>query len=157
VPEAITGRVQGVATLIFSLLLLLAAIALIFAAIAKLLLMIGLLAAIPFGTFVYFAIYASFPKGAMLALLSTIMLFKIGVVVALILGQQRFLQNKALVLLILTSFVANVVVSFLLSLVPRFLNSITDALAGIVIGIIGAIWLVVLLIGSIPAILKAIA
>jgi hypothetical protein len=157
VPESVTGRAQGCVTLIFSLLLLLAAIAMILAAIAKLFLMIGLLLAVPFGTIAYFAIYASFPKGAMLALLSGIMMLKIGAVVALVIGQQRFLQNKALVLLILSSFVASVIVSFLLGFVPGFLASITDALAAIIVGIIGAIWMLVLLIGSIPAIVKAVA
>lgn len=157
VPESVTGRAQGCVTLIFSILLLLAAIAMIFAAIAKLFLMIGLLLSVPFGTIAYFAIYGSFPKDAMMALLSAIILLKIGAVVALVLGQQRFLQNKALVLLILTSLAANVIVSFLLGFAPGFLASITDALAAIIVGILGAIWLLVLLIGSIPAIVKAVA
>jgi hypothetical protein len=157
VPESITGRIQGIATLIFSLLLLLAAISLILAAIAKLTLMLGLLLSPPFGTAAYFAIFASFPKTAMLTLLSTIMLLKIGMAVGLVLAQQRFLQNKMLVFLILSSLVANVIVSFLLGFVPRFLTSITDAVAAIIVGIIAAIWLLVLIIFAIPAILKAVS
>jgi hypothetical protein len=157
VPESITGRIQGIATLIFGLLLLLLGISLIFAAIAKLTLMLGLLLSPPFGTAAYFAIFASFPKTAMLALLSTIMLLKIGMVVALVVAQQRFLQNKMLVFLILSSLVANVIVSFLLGFVPRFLTSITDAVAAIIVGIIAAIWLLILIILAIPAILKAVS
>jgi hypothetical protein len=157
VPESITGRVQGIVTLVFSILLLLAVIVMIIGALAQLLLMVSLLLAVPFGTIAYFAIYASFPRSAMLGLLSGIMLLKIAAVATLLIGQQRFLQNKALVLLILTSFAAGLIVSFLLGFVPGFLASITDALAAIVIGIIAAIWLLVLLISSIPAIIKAVA
>ena len=157
VPESITGRIQGIATLIFALLLLLAAISMIFAALAKLTLMLGLLLSPPFGTIAYFAIFASFPKTAMLALLSTIMLLKIGMAVGLVLAQQRFLQNKMLVFLMLTSFVANVIVSFLLGFVPGFLTSITDAVAAIIVGIIAVIWLLILIILAIPAILKAVS
>jgi hypothetical protein len=155
VPESITGRIQGIATLIFALLLLLLAISMILAAIAKLTLMLGLLLSSPFGTIAYFAIYAFFPKGAMLGLLSTVMLFKIGMAVALVLAQQRFLQNKMLVFLILSSLVANVIVSFLLGFLPGFLTSITDAVAAIIVGIIAVIWHLLLIIFAIPAILKS--
>ena len=156
VPERVTGRIQGIATLIFALLLLLLAISMIFAALAKLTLMLGLFLAVPFGTIAYFAIFAFFPKGAMLALLSTVMLFKLGMAVALVLAQQRFLENKMLIFLILSSWVANVIVSFLLGFVPSFLTSITDAVAAIIVGIIAVIWLLILIILAIPAILKAV-
>jgi hypothetical protein len=157
VRESIIGRIQGIATFIFSLILLIAVIVVIFAALGKLLLMVGLLLSVPFGTIAYFAIYASFPRAPMLAMLSTIMLFKVGFIVLLLMAQQRFLQNRALMLLVVTSFVCNVIVSLLLGIVPGFLASITDALAAIIVGIIGAIWLLFLLIGSIPAIIKAVA
>jgi hypothetical protein len=157
VPERITGRIQGIATLIFGLLLLLLGISMILAAIAKLMLMLALLLSPPFGTAIYFGVFADFPKGEMLGLLSTVMLLKIGMAVALVLAQQRFLENKWLVVLILTSLVANLIVSFLLGFVPGFLTSITDALAAIIVGIIAAIWLLVLIILAIPAILKAVS
>lgn len=156
VPQSITGRLQGIITLIFSVVLLAAAAANIIGALAKVLLMVSLLLSVPFGTIIYLVVYGSFPKGAMLALLGAIMLFKIGAVVALVMGQQRFLQNKALVLLILTSFAASAIVSFLLGFAPGFLTSITDALAAMVASIIAVIWLIVLLISSLPAIRKAI-
>ena len=104
-----------------------------------------------------FGVFDDFPKGEMLGLLSTVMLLKIGMAVALVLAQQRFLENKWLVVLILTSLVANLIVSFLLGFVPGFLTSITDALAAIIVGIIAAIWLLVLIILAIPAILKAVS
>lgn len=156
IPDSIHGRIQGVITLIFAILLILASIALIFVALGKLLLMVGLLLSVPFGTIAYFAAFASFDRGAAAAVLSGIMLFKIGFIAFLLLAQQRFLQNKGLVLIILTSLLGNLIVSFLHGLVPGFLVSITDALAAIILGIIAVIWLIVLLIGAIPAIIKAI-
>lgn len=155
VPERIQGRLQGIATLVVSLLVLLAAIALILRAFGELLLMLGLLLAVPFGTLTYLAVYGSFATGAAAAVLSMSTLLKLGFAVVLVLAHQRFLQNKGLVLLILTSLVANLVVSFLHALVPRFLVSITDAVGAIIGGILAAIWAVVLLIGAVVAVIKA--
>lgn len=157
ITDAVQGRIQGVVTLIFSLLLLLAAIGLIILAVAKLLIMVGMLLAVPFGTIAYFAIFAAFPRGAAATVLSTVMMLKIVFAVCLVLAQQRFLQIKSLVLLIVTSLLANVIISFLHGFVPGFLVSITDALAAIIVGILAALWLLFLLIGSIPAIIKALS
>lgn len=155
--HALHGRIQGIITLIFALLLLIAAIMLIFTALAKLLVMVGLFLSAPFGTIAYFAIYAFFPRAGAAAVLSGVMLFKVIAIVCVLLAQQRFLQNKGLVLLILASLLGNLVVGLLHGLVPTFLVSITDALAAIVVGVIAAILLLILLIASIPAIFKAIA
>jgi hypothetical protein len=156
ITDAVQGRIQGIVTLIVAILILLAAIAVILVALGKLLLMVGLFLAVPFGTIAYFAIYAAFPKGAAAGVLGGLMLLKLGVAITLVLAQQRFLQMKSLVFLILTTLLANVIVGFLHGLVPGFLVSITDAVAAIVVGIIAVIWSLVLLIGSIPAVVKAI-
>ena len=153
-PERLQGRVQGIATLIFSLVLITVAILLIFVAIGSLILMISLLLAVPFGTIVYLIIYAGFNRSGADIMLSLLMLLKFGFAISLFLAQQRFLQSKGLVLLILTSRLCNVIVSFLLGLVPGFLVSITDAIAAIIVGIIAIIWAIVLLIGSIVSIVK---
>ncbi|MDZ7800559.1 MAG: hypothetical protein U5K81_07175 [Trueperaceae bacterium] len=63
VPERVHGRVQGVVTLLASLLMLLGAIVMILTALGLLILMVMLLAAAPFGTAVYFARYAELPHG----------------------------------------------------------------------------------------------
>jgi hypothetical protein len=81
---------------------------------------------------------------------------KVAVVILLFLAQQRFVTVKGLVLLMLTSLLANIVVSFLHGLVPLFLVSILDAIAAIIVGVLAAIWALIKLIGSIPAILKGI-
>ena len=156
VPESIHGRVQGVVSLVVSLLVLLASIAAIFMALAKLIVMVSLTLAVPFGTIAYFAIYGFFPKGPAAATLSLLMTLKLAFAVCLVLAHQRFLQNKGLVLIVLTSLLANLIVGFLHGFFPVFLVSITDAVAAIINGVLAAIWAIVFLISSIVSILKAI-
>jgi hypothetical protein len=155
IPKSLSGRVQGCATGVVSLLVLIAAIGLIFTAIALLILMVGLLLAPIFGTIAYFILFGFFDRTAASVTLGLTMLLKIGFAVCLVLAQQRFLQNRGLVLIIATSLVASVIVSFLQGLVPIFLVSITDDVAAIIVGILAAIWAIVFLVGAIPAILKA--
>src|SRR5581483_1704773 len=155
VPERVQGRVQGIATLIVSLLVLLASIAMIFVAIGLLMLMVSLFLAIPFGTLVYLGMFGDFSLGAARATLAFLMTLKLAFGIFLLLAHQRFLENKGLVLIIFTSLLANVVVSFLQGLVPTLLVSITDAVAAIVVGILAAIWALIFLIGSIPSVIKA--
>jgi len=155
IPERVHGRVQGIVTLIFSLLLLLGTIVLIIVAIALLVTMVSLLLAVPFGTIAYMAIFADFSVGAARATLGALMTLKLVFAVSLVLAQQRFLENKGLVLIILTSLLATVIVSFLHALVPGFLVSITDDIGAIIVGILAAIWALVFLVGSIPAVIKA--
>ncbi|MBN9389026.1 MAG: hypothetical protein J0I20_13450 [Chloroflexi bacterium] len=156
IPERIQGRGQGCLTFIFGLLLILGAIILIFIALALVLLMVSLLLAVPFGTIAYLALFGSFDKGGAAAVLSLIMAIKLGFVVCLFLAQQKFLQNKGLVLLVLTSLLANIILSFLHGLVPSFLVSITDGIGALLMGILAVIWALVLLIGSLFGIVKAI-
>jgi hypothetical protein len=155
-PERLLGRVQGIATLIFSLSLIGISLIQIFTALALLILMISLLLAFPFGTIIYLIIYGSFNRAGADIVLSLIMLLQLGFAVSLFLAQERFLQSKGLVLLVLTTLVATVIASFLLGIVPEFLVSITDAIAAIIVGIIAVIWGIILLIGSIVSIVKVI-
>ena len=83
------------------------------------------------------------------------MTLKLGFVICLVLAQQRFIQNRGLVLLIITSFLASIITSFLQGLVPFFLVSITDGIAAIVVVVLALIWAVVFLIGSLISIIKA--
>ena len=153
--DQVQGRIQGCATLILAILLILASIAMIIAAIIFLLLMVALLLAIPFGTLVYLAIYGFFDGSGASKVLSLLMFLKIVFAICLVLAQQRFLQNRGLVLIVISSLVANVVVSFLQGFVPGILVSITDDIAGIIVAACGCIWWILALIGAIPAILKA--
>jgi hypothetical protein len=153
VKPSILGRVQGIATLIFSILVILAGITLIFAALALLLLMVGLLLAFPFGTLAYLALYGSFDTGGARTVLSLLMTLKLGFAIFLLIGHQRFLQNTGLVLIVITSLLGNIIITFLHGFPPGFLVSITDAIAAIIVAILAVLWAIFLLIGSIPAII----
>lgn len=155
VRRSVHGRIQGVATFVFSLLILIGSIVLIMAALVATITRISLFIAVPFGTLIYLAVYGFFNRGAGLALLGALMSMKVAFAWCLIAAQQRFLQMKGLVFLFVTSVVAQVVVAVLYSIVPPFLVSITDAIAGIVVGIIAVIWSLILLIGSIGPIIRA--
>jgi hypothetical protein len=155
VPERIHGRIQGVITLVASIVLILVSLVLLVIAIVLLITMITLLFAFPFGTIAYLVIWGFFPRGDAAIVLSLLMFLKVVFAVMLVLAQPRFLQNKGLVALIITSLLANVVLSFLHGLVPVILVSITDQLGAIVFAVVAIIWGLILLIGSIPAIVKA--
>lgn len=155
-PERLHGRIQGILTLVASIVLILVALVLLIIAFVELMVMIALFFSAPFGTIAYLALWGFFPRGDAAVLLSLLMFLKLVFVVMLLLAQQRFLQNKGLVALVLTSLVANLVVAFLHGFVPIILVSIVDDIAAIVFAILGIIWGIVLLIGSIPAIVKAI-
>jgi hypothetical protein len=155
-PERIHGKLQGIGTFIVSIIVIIVGIVLIFMAFAMLMVMISFLLAVPFGTIVYFAKFSHFARGGVAATLSSMMFLKLAFAVCLVFAHQRFLQNKGLVLIIATSLIASIIVSFLHGLVPLFLVSITDAIAGIVVAIIAVIWGIFFLIGSIPAIIKAV-
>jgi hypothetical protein len=155
ITDRLHGRIQGIITFIVALFTLLGAVVMIFAALALLMMMISLLLAIPFGTVIYIEKYAAFDKTAAAVALSIIMSFKLGFAVFLVMAHQRFLENKGLVLIILTSFLATIILSFLHGIVPRFLVSITDGIGALIIAILAAIWALVYLIGSIPSIIKA--
>lgn len=154
-PARVLGRLQGIASFVFYLLLLLAALVLVFIAITLLVMMISLLLAVPFGTAIYFGAFASFATGSAAATLGVILTLKLVFAVCLILAQQRFLTMKGLVVMVLVSLFANVLISFLHHFGPSFITSILDAVGAIVIAILAIVWGLLGLIGSIPAILKA--
>jgi hypothetical protein len=155
-PQRIHGRVQGVATLIVSLLVLWAAFSKGFVAFVLLMVMVSLLFAPVFGTIAYFAGFSNFAKTEAAVTLGGLMTLKLCFAACLLLAHQRFLQNKGLVIMVLTSLVASLIVSILHGFVPGFLVSITDAIAAIITAILAFIWGIVLLIGSVIAVIKAI-
>ena len=155
-PEAVQGKVQGIITIIFALLLLLAAIGLLIAAVVKLLLMVGMLLAVPFGTLAYLAIYGSFPRGTAAAILGVLFTLKLLAAGSLVVAHQRFLQNKGLVLILLTTLLANIIITFLHGLVPIILVSISDAIAAIIMTILGIVWAIALLIGGVVSLVKTV-
>jgi hypothetical protein len=151
------GRIQGIVTLIYSIVVIIGGIISVFLVFQLLLLMLALLLSIPFGTAVYLAVWGNFDTGAANAILGFIMLLKIAFAVCLVLAEQRFLQAKGLVFMVIVSLVANIVVGFLQSFPPGFLASITDAIAAIVMGIVGIILALVLLVFAVIAVVRALA
>ncbi|SRR6266498_1823813 len=156
IPERIQGRIQGCITLLVSFFGCIGFIVAIFFALFLLIVMVTLLLAPIFGTIAYFAIYGHFDRGDAAITLSLIMTLKIAFVICLVLAHQRFLQNKGLVLLVLTSLLGNLIISFLHNFVPGPLVSITDTIGAIVVAILALIWAIILIIGAIISIIKAI-
>ncbi|MFJ6194637.1 hypothetical protein [Micromonospora sp. NPDC092111] len=154
-PDRVQGRVQGVATLIFSILLILGSLVLLVIAFVELSVMVSLFLAVPFGTLAYLALWGFFPVGEASLLLGLVLLLKLLWGGLLLLAQPRFLQNKGLVLLVLTTLLCTVVLEFLHRLVPVIVVSILDDVGALVFAVVAIIWGLVLLIGSIPAIVKA--
>jgi len=118
--------------------------------------MLALLLAVPFGTAVYFSLFAHFARGEAASILSLLILLKMAFAVLLIMSNPRFLENKGLVFLIFTVLLVNILVAFLHGFPPGFLASITDALAAIIVALIGLVWSLNLLLRSLPAIKKII-
>jgi hypothetical protein len=154
-PERFEGRLQGVLTLLVSLGIVILSYARIFIALHALQVMVTLLFATPFGPLVYLAIWGTFDRDGARATLSLLMFLKLAFAVLLILAHQRFLQNKGLVMMIVLSLLLNVVAAILIGIVPGFLASITDAIAGIVNAVAALILGIFFLFGSLIAVIKA--
>lgn len=156
IPERIQGRVQGCATAIVTFLGCLGTIFAIIMCLIMLIIMVTLLLAPIFGTIAYFAIYGHFDRSGAAVTLSLIMTLKLGFVICVVLAHQRFLQNKGLVLIVLTSLLANLIIVFLHNFVPLPLVSITDAIGAIIVGILAVIWAIIMLIFGVIGAVKAI-
>lgn len=154
IPERVHGQLQGAVSLVGAIVALLAGLGMLFAAIGLLLLMVALFTAAPFGTIAYLAVWGFFNRGGAAATLGLLMTLKLVAGVCLALAHPRFLQNKGLVLLFVTSVLAGAIVSLLHGWVPIILVSITDAIGAIVVAILGLIWAVVLLVGALVSIFR---
>ena len=154
--EQLVGRVQGIVMLIASILVLIGAVVAAISAFAKLMFMLGLFLAAPFGTIAYLVLFGFFDRPAAVTALGLILFLKLAFCVLLFLAQQRFAQNKGLVIFLILSLVLTLVVGFLHSFVPLPLVSITDALAGLIVSIVAAIWAAVTLVFAVFAIVQAV-
>jgi hypothetical protein len=154
VPDRVQGRVQGFLTFGVSLFVLMLSFYLLTSAITLLTLMVALLMASPFGTAVYMEKFADFDTGKAGATLSVIMSLKLGFVVCLVLAHQRFLENKGLIFIILSSFAVTIILAILHGIRPTFLVSITDDIGAIVSAVIAIIWALLYFLWSVPAIIK---
>ena len=78
----------------------LGAIVLTLIAFFKLIVMVSLFFAPPFGTIAYLAVWGAFDTGGAAVVLSLVMLLKVAASIGLPIAHQRFLDNKGLVLLV---------------------------------------------------------
>jgi len=138
-PERIHGRLQGLATLIVSFCMLLASFAYILSSLGILVLLLALISSPPFGWIIYLAAFRLDGSGAA-AHLALTMLLKLVFAGLLLLSQQRYLQNKGLVLLIFLSMLCNLIVNFLHGFLPAILLAVTDTVAAIVVAILALLW-----------------
>jgi hypothetical protein len=153
--RGLLARAQGMVTFILSLLGLLAMIVMIFSALSLIILMVSMFVAVPFGTLAYLLIWGHFATGAAHLLLAFVMLLKLAGTTFLLLSRPLFLKNFGFLLLLATTLLATLLLQILQSWFPTILVSITDAVGALVIGILAATWLIVFLIGSIPAIINS--
>lgn len=150
------GRIQGIVTLIVTFVWIIMCFVFVMLAVVKLFLMIGLAVSLPFGTAVYVAIWGSFPTGIAAAVLGALLFLKIVFGVLLVLAQPRFLRVTGLVVLVLLSVVLQLVLGFIHGFLPGVFVAIGDQFWGIVTGVVALVWALIMLIGSIPAIINAI-
>ena len=147
--------ITGVVNLIAGIIILILSIVVIFGALAKLLFMLGLLMAFPFGPLIYLALFGWFARGAAATTLGFALLAKAATGILLVVGNRTMLKVPSMVILILCTILCGIIVTFLHAFVPIFLVSITDSVAAIIVGIIVLIWSIFFLIGGIVQLVAA--
>ena len=152
----IVGRVQGVVTFVISLVSFLAALFLLRAAVQLIVLMVTLLLAPPFGTIAYFAAWGHFDTSNAKVILSMTLILKLIGIVLLLLSAPTILKNRGLMLLLICSIGMTYLIAFLHAFPPSFLVSITDPVGAILACCLAVFWAARFLIGSIPAVIKAV-
>ena len=154
IPARIIVRVQGIATVVVSFLGCLGTIMLLFTTLALLMLMVGLLVSVPFGTAVYLAAFGDFPRGSAAGTLAFVMLLKLAAAFCLVVASLQVLKSKSIVLLFLCSIGLTFLVIFLHALVPGILVSIADAIAALVAFVVAIIWAIYYCIAGIRSIIN---
>lgn len=154
-PPALLARVQGAATLVATLVAALAAVTVVGAAMALLTIMSGLLLAPPFGTLIYLAVYGSFDLDTARVVLGAAITLKLVAAGLLVAAHWRFLENRSLVLLMVTSLALTAMAALLHGIVPVVLVSITDAIAAVVAAVVALVWAVPFAAGGIISALRA--
>lgn len=155
-PVGQLANLQGFVTLVLSIFGILAGLLLIFTTLSLLILMVSLLLAFPFGTAVYMAAWAAFPADAAQATLALLMTFKLIGISLFMVATPGLLKNKGLILLLGLSVGLTFLTGLLIGFVPGVVAAIADVLGALVSAVAGTIWMVVLLVGAIGSVLRAI-
>jgi hypothetical protein len=154
--QRVYARVQGIVTFIAALLWIIGSFVLALVAFAKLLLMIGLFVAPPFGTIAYLAVWGWFPVGDAAVLLGLLLFLKLVFICFLVAAQPRFLRVKGLMILLALSVILQLVLGLIHGILPRVVVSIGDEFWAIITAIVALVWAIVMLIVAIPAIVNAV-
>jgi hypothetical protein len=154
--QKIAPRLLGIGTLIVMVVGFVLTVIAVFAAIQLLLLMISLLLAAPFGTMAYLALWGDFDTDASRQVLALVILLQVVGAIMVLLVNPSLLKNIFLLLLFASALGMTFLLGFLHALPPSFLVSITDAVGGIVAGILAALWMIVFIFGALGAIIRAI-
>lgn len=147
---------QGIMTLVVAFLWIIAGFVLALAVFVKVLLMIGLFVAPPFGTIAYLVVWGWFPDGQAAALLAVLLFLKLVLAGLPVAAQQRFPRVKDLMILLPLSVILQVVLGLIHGILPRMVVSSGDELWAVVTAIVALIWVVIMVIIAIPAIINAI-
>jgi hypothetical protein len=155
VNKNLVARLQGICTLVLSIIVIFAALKTAIEAFVLIMVMLALIASF-FGIIVYLAIWGSFDTSSADVVLGAITFFKLAFAVLLVLAQQRFLQSKGLVLLIVLSLVCDLLLDLLHGIVPGVLVSLTDAVGALIIAIVAIVYAIFQAVWAIVAIVRAI-
>lgn len=155
IDRAVVGKIQGILTLIVSILIVFAGIRALIVSFVLLLVMIALLSSF-FGWVVYLAVFGFFDTGSAATVLAAVTFFKLACLVLLVLAEQDFIKSFRFLLLVGISLLCDLLLSFLQGLPPGVLVSVTDAVGAIVIAIVAIIYAVVQLVFAIVSIVRAV-
>ncbi|MCA9541424.1 MAG: hypothetical protein KC620_21145, partial [Myxococcales bacterium] len=106
------------------------------------------------GTLAYLAIWGFFARGTAKTLLSAALAARVSAGVCLVLSHPKHLSNKGLIVLFLMGLICALLTSFLQGFPPMMLVSITDALAALIVSIVGAIYGLIYLIRGVRATIR---
>lgn len=154
--RAVVARVQGLFTLIASLLGFIGSLVLAFLTLTFLMMMVSLLLTVPFGTIAYLAVWGDFDVAGAKVVLALTMTLKLVGVGLILFASPSFLRNKGFMALTFCSLGLSFILGFLHTWPPGILVSIADAVGALLAAIVLIVWTLLLLIGSIPAILRAV-
>lgn len=153
--KPLVGRVQGIVTLVLSIVVIFAGLKMLLESFVALMIMLALVSSF-FGWLIYVPLFAFFNTGAASVVLSALTFLKLVVVVLLLVAQQGFLKVKGLVVLFALSLVCDLLLAFLIAFPPGILASITDAIGAVVVSIVAIVYAVFQAVWAIYAIVLAI-
>jgi hypothetical protein len=149
------SRVQGVLTFVLGIFGALVAILFVTASINLVTIMLALLMSPPFGTLAYFAIWGHFDKTHARVILDLCIFLKIVGLALLVISSPSIVKNRNLMLLLGLSLGLTFVLGLLHAFPPSFLVAIADGLGAIITVIVALVWMILLLIGAISSIIRA--